>query len=95
MVMTKEEQRNQTILYLNKANATDMIEIRELVKSRQEKISKDKMQEFKVGDKVWFTHNGAKVTGTVRKKNIKRLVVDTDKGGWNIPASMLTLSEQW
>ena len=90
MVMTKEEQRNQTILYLNKANATDMIEIRELVKSRQEKISKDKMQEFKVGDKVWFTHNGA-----VRKKNIKRLVVDTDKGGWNIPASMLTLSEQW
>ena len=94
MVITKEEQRNQTILYLNKANAKDMIEIRELVKSRQETISKDKMTEFNVGDKVWFEHNNQKVTGTIRKKNIKRLVVDTDKGGWNIPASMLTLMTQ-
>ena len=94
MVITKEEQRNQTILYLNKATAKDMIEIRELVKSRQETISKDKMTEFNVGDKVWFKHNNQKVTGTIRKKNIKRLVVDTDKGGWNIPASMLTLMTQ-
>ena len=94
MVITKEEQRNQTILYLNKANAKDMIEIRELVKSRQETISKDKMTKFNVGDKVWFEHNKQKVTGTIRKKNIKRLVVDTDKGGWNIPASMLTLMTQ-
>jgi len=94
MVITKEEQRNQTILYLNKATAKDMIEIRELVKSRQETISKDKMTEFNVGDKVWFEHNNQKVTGTIRKKNIKRLVVDTDKGGWNIPASMLTLMTQ-
>ena len=94
MVITKEEQRNQTILYLNKANAKDMIEIRELVKSRQETISKNKMTEFNVGDKVWFEHNNQKVTGTIRKKNIKRLVVDTDKGGWNIPASMLTLMTQ-
>ena len=43
MVMTKEEQRNQTILYLNKANAIDMVEIQELVKTRQEQISKQKM----------------------------------------------------
>ena len=45
MVMTKEEQRNQTILYLNKANAIDMVEIQELVKTRREQISKQKMSE--------------------------------------------------
>ena len=95
MVMTKEEQRNQTILYLNKANAIDIVEIQELVKTRREQISKQKMSEFVVGDKVWFTHNNEKVTGTIRKKNIKRLVVDTKQGGWNIPASMLTLVEEW
>ena len=53
------------------------------------------MSQFVVGDKVWFTHNNEKVTGTIRKKNIKRLVVDTKQGGWNIPASMLTLAEEW
>ena len=48
-----------------------------------------------VGDKVFFMSKGSKVNGTIRKKNIKRIVVDTDQGGWNVPASMLTLVEQW
>ena len=56
--------------------------------------SYEKMSEMKVGDKVSFIHKGAKVLGTIRKKNIKRLVVDTEIGGWNIPASLLTLVEE-
>tara|TARA_R100001244_G_scaffold74644_1_gene59567 strand:+ start:654 stop:926 length:273 start_codon:yes stop_codon:yes gene_type:complete len=70
-------------------------EIAELITIRKEMLSKQKMNEMKVGDKVFFMSKGRKVKGTIRKKNIKRLVIDTDQGGWNVPASMLTLVEEW
>ena len=70
-------------------------EIAELIRMRKEMLSKEKMREMNVGDKVFFMSKGSKVMGTIRKKNIKRLVVDTEQGGWNVPASMLTLVEQW
>jgi len=73
------------------SNREEINAIVELVKIRKEMLSKEKMSEMKVGDKVSFIHKGAKILGTIRKKNIKRLVVDTEIGGWNIPASLLTL----
>ena len=73
------------------SNREEINAIVELIKIRKEMLSKEKMSEMKVGDKVSFIHKGAKVLGTIRKKNIKRLVVDTEIGGWNIPASLLTL----
>mgnify|MGYP000153055145 CR=1 FL=1 len=73
------------------SNREEINAIVELIKIRKEMLSKEKMNEMKVGDKVSFIHKGAKVLGTIRKKNIKRLVVDTEIGGWNIPASLLTL----
>jgi len=77
------------------ADNKEINEIAELIKIRKEMLSKQKMNEMKVGDKVFFMSKGSKVNGTIRKKNIKRIVVDTDKGGWNVPASMLTLVEEW
>ena len=76
------------------SNREEINAIVELVKIRKEMLSKEKMSEMKVGDKVSFIHKGAKVLGTIRKKNIKRLVVDTEIGGWNIPASLLTLETE-
>jgi len=73
------------------SNREEINAIVELIKIRKEMLSKEKMGEMKVGDKVSFIHKGAKILGTIRKKNIKRLVVDTEIGGWNIPASLLTL----
>ena len=73
------------------SNREEINAIVELTKIRKEMLSKEKMNEMKVGDKVSFIHKGAKILGTIRKKNIKRLVVDTEIGGWNIPASLLTL----
>ena len=73
------------------SNREEINKIVELIKVRKEMLSKEKMSEMKVGDKVSFIHKGAKILGTIRKKNIKRLVVDTEIGGWNIPASLLTL----
>ena len=77
------------------ADNEEVNEIAELIRIRKEMLSKQKMNEMKVGDKVFFMSKGSKVNGTIRKKNIKRIVVDTDQGGWNVPASMLTLVEQW
>ena len=76
------------------SNREEINAIVELIKIRKEMLSKEKMSEMKVGDKVSFIHKGAKILGTIRKKNIKRLVVDTEIGGWNIPASLLTLETE-
>lgn len=74
----------------------ELKEISDLIQVKKDLLAKDRMKELKVGDKVQFTGKGGNViTGTIRKKNIKRLVVDTPEGGWNVPANMLTLAEEW
>ena len=75
------------------ADNEEINEIAELIRMRKEMLSKEKMREMNVGDKVFFMSKGSKVKGTIRKKNIKRIVVDTPEGGWNVPANMLTLVE--
>ena len=86
--MNAMEEIKATIFSSNREEINAIIE---LVKVRKEMLSKEKMNEMEIGDKVSFIHKGAKILGTIRKKNIKRLVVDTEIGGWNIPASLLTL----
>ncbi len=77
------------------SNREEINEIVELIQIRKEMLSKEKMNKLEVGDKVFFVKkNGIKVNGVIAKKNIKRLVVDTDQGSWNVPASMLTLIEE-
>ena len=74
----------------------ELKEISDLIQVKKDLLAKDRMKELKFGDKVQFTGKGGNViTGTIRKKNIKRLVVDTPEGGWNVPANMLTLAEEW
>ncbi len=69
--------------------------IGDLIKQRKENISKSIMRDLKVGDRVQFENRYGEIQiGTVRKKNIKRCVIDTPEGGWNVPASMLQ-SVEW
>jgi Mor family transcriptional regulator len=89
---TNDEKLVTIHTYIRKANNQEITELVELIKIRKETLSKEKMNAMEVGDKVFFISKGSKITGTIRKKNIKRLVVDTEQGGWNIPASMLTLA---
>jgi cold shock CspA family protein len=86
---------NDTIaVEIHNSSINELKEISELIQMRRDKIAKDTMRELKVGDKVTFENkNGKLITGKIRKKNIKRLVVDTPEGGWNVPANMLTLVE--
>ncbi len=79
-------------------DSSDMKELKsigDLIKQRKENISKSIMRDLKVGDRVQFENRYGEVQiGTVRKKNIKRCVIDTPEGGWNVPASMLQ-SVEW
>ncbi len=87
---------DRLVIDINNSSFEDLKDISDLIQMRKDKLGKDRMNELKVGDKVEFTTRaGKKVTGTIRKKNIKRLVVDTPEGGWNVPANMLTLAEDW
>jgi len=87
---------DRLVIDINNSSIEDLKDISDLIQMRKDKLGKDRMNELKVGDKVEFTTRaGKKVTGTIRKKNIKRLVVDTPEGGWNVPANMLTLTEDW
>ena len=87
---------DRLVIDINNSSIEDLKDISDLIQMRKDKLGKDRMKELKVGDKVEFiTRSGEKVTGTIRKKNIKRLVVDTPEGGWNVPANMLTLTEDW
>ena len=72
------------------ADVNELKSIQDLLVMRRDQLCRNNMQSFNVGDKVSFLNKGVKVMGTIRKKNIKRIVVDTANGGWNIPATMLT-----
>jgi len=86
----------QVAVEINNSSIVELREISELIQIRKDMLGKNKMREMKVGDKVSFEKkNGVIVSGTIRKKNIKRIVVDTPEGGWNVPANMLTLVEEW
>jgi len=86
----------QVAVEINNSSFEELREISELIQIRKDMLGKNKMREMKVGDKVSFEKkNGVIVSGTIRKKNIKRIVVDTPEGGWNVPANMLTLAEEW
>ena len=72
------------------ADVNELKSIQDLLALRRDQLCQNNMQNFNVGDKVSFLNKGVKVMGTIRKKNIKRIVVDTAGGGWNIPATLLT-----
>ena len=80
-------------------DSSDMKELKsigDLIKQRKENISQQIMRNLKVGDRVQFENRYGEIQiGTVRKKNIKRCVIDTPEGGWNVPASMLQAVEEW
>tara|TARA_R110002096_G_scaffold326421_3_gene520405 strand:+ start:751 stop:1017 length:267 start_codon:yes stop_codon:yes gene_type:complete len=75
------------------ADITELKTIQDLLQMRRDQLCQNNMDMFSVGDKVSFMHKNIKVLGTVRKKNIKRIVVDTAGGGWNIPATLLSPEE--
>jgi uncharacterized protein YkvS len=64
----------------------------EAIKYARAELVRDIKRSISVGDAVKFTsgRDGSVYTGTVRKINIKYVIVDTPRGGYRVPASMLT-----
>jgi len=80
---------------IDSSDIRELKSIGDLIKQRKENISKSIMRDLKIGDRVQFENRYGEIQiGTVRKKNIKRCVIDTPEGGWNVPASMLQ-SVEW
>jgi len=64
----------------------------EAIKYARAELGRDIKHSICVGSAVKFTSNrdGSVYTGKVRKINIKYVIVDTPRGAWRVPASMLT-----
>jgi hypothetical protein len=54
-------------------------------------LGKQIKRSFVIGSRVKFTsgRTGLVITGTVRKISIKNVIVDTNIGGYKVPANML------
>jgi hypothetical protein len=64
----------------------------EAIKYARAELGRDIKHTISVGAAVKFTssRDGSVYTGKVRKINIKYVIVDTARGGFRVPASMLT-----
>jgi len=59
------------------------------IKLRRTFIAKSTVLNFEVGDKVEFDARGSVITGTITKKAIKNITVDTGRGKWRVSATLL------
>ena len=84
------KQINSAIMFGNFSN-TDLNSIADAVKYARAQLSKQNKLSFFPGDTVKFTsnRNGMTYTGTVNKVKIKYILVRTNAGLFNVPASML------
>ena len=75
--------------YIRMGTNSELNDLMALIKLRKDNLAKGRMTMLKVGDKVSFAHNGRMLTGTIRRKNIKKVVIDTKEGGWTVPVNVL------
>ena len=62
------------------------------IKLRRNALGHEQMRQVSVGDSVTFEgRGGATVSGTVTKKAIKNLTIDTGAGRWRVPAALVTV----
>ena len=76
---------------IHKANRDELNQIIAAVKLQQTFLAKQNARAFTVGEAVSFKDKqGRTVVGTVRKVNIKTVLVDSpSQGRWKVTASML------
>ena len=76
-------------------NNDELNQLTSLIKTRREILSLEAKSQFAVGDKVTFKNrSGVVYIGVIYKINRKRIDVETDKGRWNVPPTMLTLIKE-
>jgi hypothetical protein len=94
--LTTIQQLNSTIMFGNLTNI-ELDSIIDAVKWRRNQITQDNKRAFRVGDAVKFRNSrtGMTTVGTVKKINIKYILVSEQKTNslivstWRVPANML------
>ena len=99
--MVKDEiEMSNTIIHVSKMSEEELTDLVYAIRDRRDILRYDKLKNFKVGDKVKWTHGRgtgkASYKGEVYKVNYKTIAV-TEKGRgwmkWRISPSMLTKIE--
>ena len=81
---------NDTMGMIHNMNPDQIAQIVDAIKLRRNRINNQAMHTVQVGDNVQFTgRNGNVVSGSVTKKAINYVTVDTGAGRWKVPANML------
>lgn len=74
---------------IDKMDNTEINTVVQAIKNRRNAIAKNSVLGFQVGDKVEFNARGGVITGTITKKAIKNITVDTGAGKWRVSATLL------
>ena len=91
--MKQIENLTKVLAGIQKLSNDEIDTVVEKFKQRRNQLAVQSAQSLNRGDKVSFTSNrtGTKMKGTVRKVNIKYVIVDIDGTGmaYKVPGSML------
>ena len=90
MSLATIQQVNEAIMFGDFTN-DQLNSIIAAIKFRRAQITKQQTRALRAGDSVKFTssRNGVTYLGTVRKVKLKYVLVGTNNGVFNVPASML------
>ncbi|SVC53926.1 uncharacterized protein METZ01_LOCUS306780 [marine metagenome] len=80
---------SKVILEITKMNSEEINSVVSAIKDRRTFIARSTVLNFEVGDKVEFDARGSVITGTITKKAIKNITVDTGRGKWRVSATLL------
>lgn len=90
-MMVSNDEMNSVLNTIRNMDGEQVSALVEAIKLRRTRISRTAVGGLNVGDTVKFTDRSGKlVHGTVLKKAIKNVTVDTVNGRWKVPASMLS-----
>ena len=81
---------NDTMGMIHNMDPDQIAAVVDAVKLRRNRINQTAIRTVQVGDNVQFTGRGGRlVSGSVTKKAIKYVTVDTGAQRWKVPANML------
>jgi fructoselysine-6-P-deglycase FrlB-like protein len=85
-----DQMLNDTMGMIHNMNPDQIASVVDAIKLRRNRINKQSINTIQVGDRVQFVgRGGSTVKGSVTKKAIKFVTVDTGSVKWKVPANML------
>jgi hypothetical protein len=80
---------NKVLSEVAKMDSNEINSVVEAIKLRRTFIARQTVFSFNVGDNVEFDARGGTIKGTITKKAIKNITVDTGRGKWRVSATLL------